>query len=1446
MKRILLSLMLLTLGASVAWAQAPVPDAGWAAFVIREASDGNTGAPIIQDNDVYATDAIEFIIVATGQKAGLGTDLINGARIDQISTLHIDRLDDVENSGSLYGPYFNIWVTDGAGQYAVLANEPSDGEWSGSPWDVADWAFLSTKRCKVYETPDVGSSGHPGTSWVADYALNHGWDGVEDLRFEHVAGLVISPPSAAYILDGNNNVGSGAPDELGTNVARGYNWIFGDTLANYVTGEDGFIVDNYSATADWPVENTTQATFYGSIQAALDEAVDGDAIVVAAGHYEEQLHVTVDNVSVTGAGIGATVIESPVTLALSFTTSAANYPVVFVDHAEGVAFADLTLDGLRRADTNYRFQGFGYYNSGGSLTNIEVLNIVNAVFSGAQHGVGVYCYADDAAAHEFDMTDVLVEEFQKGAVAVAGAGVTGDLLRVSTPGAGPTDVTAQNGIQIGYGAVVNVTDCDVSGIDYTGDSWSASGLLCLEGGIAYFDGCSVDGCQTSVYFSNGGGSFDNGTVTNPTGDAMYAYSSGAKVDGKSDRPLVSAFAEDGLAATKAAIAVSIDNSVFTGAGIADSWGPSTWGYGPVTLTITNSTITNWDWGTVMYDYGGMVLSAQGSGNTIAGNLTAGAWANTTDPYDLRDNDWGDASGPLHTSRNPNGLGNEVAGNVLFTPWEGRVATTVADLGATPNGAYYWEGATAIGVDDDSAPGFAPGAFQAPGDYTRYGWDPAMLFGRDITVGELYQISYFTKKGTLHTVDAADWYLIMYTDPYDGSPGSSWYGNRINSEPYFSADLVETAGEWTLFQSLAGQNNRLRYFDSSDNYYGAYTDGFLLDMATDDAYSAQPIMLMGLTLGTAWAAGFDGLLDGMTIELVSGETVTMNFLSGNAQAAATPAVSGPISCSGYQDVTFSVALTEDMPDLFLYNAVIEATEEVTFGDITDLLPFTDDSELFQKYQSGTNQWTITGSTVGNPSYPVSGPAIADLFKIRFHGVADGDAAISFQSLVLRDPDNNTIPVVVQGATIAVDCTAPDPVTGITAAPGHNKVDVSWTHDGTDVDHYVVFSGLWHDGTPGVSAYPEYDDYAGDVIPTPPADYDAAVDADPIWLPLTAVYTTDQTQSWGDSNHRGVYYYTVFAIDAAGNASAAPAALDRATNYWLGDVDQAPGDAGPDGEVDAFDINQLGAYFGETIATDALGSDLDVGPTDDWSRLGIPTTDSIINFEDLMIFALNFGVVGDAKSQVPAGDSVDLAWVAYDDGTMALRLNDGACLKGLRVVADAPVGSVIAGDLLDAQSELTFLKNVGQKLDASVAVMGVNNTFTGAGDLLVVSAESAISVDDLVITARGADNRELEIKLSETADTPLPRVFALQENYPNPFNPQTKIAFSLPEAQHVRLTIYGVDGRVIKTLVDENRGAGLHEIVWQGRDRTGRSVASGTYFYRIEAGPYSDVKKMTLMK
>ena len=113
-------------------------------------------------------------------------------------------------------------------------------------------------------------------------------------------------------------------------------------------------------------------------------------------------------------------------------------------------------------------------------------------------------------------------------------------------------------------------------------------------------------------------------------------------------------------------------------------------------------------------------------------------------------------------------------------------------------------------------------------------------------------------------------------------------------------------------------------------------------------------------------------------------------------------------------------------------------------------------------------------------------------------------------------------------------------------------------------------------------------------------------------------------------------------------------------------------------------------------------------------------------------------------------------------------------------------------------------------------------------------------------RGTDNSRLEYNLDKVSGANTPKAFSLGANYPNPFNPMTKINFALPEAQDVVLAVYSLDGRKVATLLNEARGAGDHEVIWTGRNDAGQLVASGAYFYRIDAGPYSEVRKMTLMK
>jgi hypothetical protein len=93
---------------------------------------------------------------------------------------------------------------------------------------------------------------------------------------------------------------------------------------------------------------------------------------------------------------------------------------------------------------------------------------------------------------------------------------------------------------------------------------------------------------------------------------------------------------------------------------------------------------------------------------------------------------------------------------------------------------------------------------------------------------------------------------------------------------------------------------------------------------------------------------------------------------------------------------------------------------------------------------------------------------------------------------------------------------------------------------------------------------------------------------------------------------------------------------------------------------------------------------------------------------------------------------------------------------------------------------------------------------------------------------------------------PMTFALDQNYPNPFNAGTSFAVTLPREVHVSVSIYNLLGQHVATLIDKDLPAGNHRIAWDGRSEDGSPVSTGIYFYRVDAGPFSETKKMLLLK
>jgi len=417
------------------------------------------------------------------------------------------------------------------------------------------------------------------------------------------------------------------------------------------------------------------------------------------------------------------------------------------------------------------------------------------------------------------------------------------------------------------------------------------------------------------------------------------------------------------------------------------------------------------------------------------------------------------------------------------------------------------------------------------------------------------------------------------------------------------------------------------------------------------------------------------------------------------------------------------------------------------------------------------------------------------------------------------------------SITADNTPPAAVTDLAIAPGHEQIHLAWTEPTPDAG--APLAGV----TFRYVTWDSYPHYVGP-LPDPPSAITEGELAGPGPVPGSA-------WDWPIAP-RGVYVLAAFVTDVVGNASPASAGVE-ATNYWLGDSDG-------DGQVTPIpDVDDLGDSYGLTFEDGTYNGIVDVGPTMNGSPLGIPNPEADgfqVQFEDLMIVGLNLGEVDPAMKFTPGG-LPSLRWERVDETGWALALLEPcAGLKGLNIQADLPDGitcQVQPGNLLGQQAAPVFLQNIPKHgLDAGLAVMGFGQTLAGAGELMRVNLSESMPELTAKITARDLNNQDLLVTMPQTTGVDLPAVYHLNQNYPNPFNPSTTIAFALPEDGPVHLAIYSIDGRLVRTLVDEERTTGHHEVTWYGRDNAGRGVATGSYFFVLRADGFRQVRKMTLVK
>jgi hypothetical protein len=159
---------------------------------------------------------------------------------------------------------------------------------------------------------------------------------------------------------------------------------------------------------------------------------------------------------------------------------------------------------------------------------------------------------------------------------------------------------------------------------------------------------------------------------------------------------------------------------------------------------------------------------------------------------------------------------------------------------------------------------------------------------------------------------------------------------------------------------------------------------------------------------------------------------------------------------------------------------------------------------------------------------------------------------------------------------------------------------------------------------------------------------------------------------------------------------------------------------------------------------------------------------------------------------------------------------------------------------ANGVLYGLKGISTQENSLILV----DTLTGAGTEIGLCGVAGL-------TSLAIRTDSMVTSVSPIGEGQVPAVYSLSQNYPNPFNPTTEIVFGLPVQSEVRLAIYNVLGQEVRVLADRIFTAGSHVATWDGLNGAGNAMASGMYFYRIEArgdqaAPFTEVRKMLLLR
>ncbi len=318
-------------------------------------------------------------------------------------------------------------------------------------------------------------------------------------------------------------------------------------------------------------------------------------------------------------------------------------------------------------------------------------------------------------------------------------------------------------------------------------------------------------------------------------------------------------------------------------------------------------------------------------------------------------------------------------------------------------------------------------------------------------------------------------------------------------------------------------------------------------------------------------------------------------------------------------------------------------------------------------------------------------------------------------------------------------------------------------------------------------------------------------------------------------------------------------------YLGDVANGSNETSGDGIITFSDLNPWATSYWSGVSGYANGmtyykAKFDIGPTADHYVFSTPQVDGKIDFEDLIIFSISYGLSANHQLPKQAVEQAEPVTVAIGDvkagggETRVPVMLEGTVndLRGLSMSFSGSHGRLLGvekGALLSGYETpvpVMYGERDG-KVYVDLAIAGADvEALKAAGELVVLRFEGKAAMGLTAADARTSTNAVLATKLRTPALSELPTDFALQQNFPNPFNPSTTVGYALPAASDVRIAVYNVLGEQVASLANGVQEAGYYTVQWNGTDNRGHQVTSGVYFLTMHAGEFTAMKKMMLVK